>query len=131
VNDTQDWRHWAACQDENPEWWFPTAAAHTYIYKREVKRAKDICASCPIIDDCLREAVREGHVHGVWGGTSEELRKWLRKPRPGEKVRLPPQRPQCGSEAGAAAHRRRKEPLCDHCRREAAWARARRAGAAS
>lgn len=98
MNDNQDWRAWAACRDEDPDWWFTNATAGTYIYGREVKRAKDICQTCPVIDDCLRAALREGHADGVWGGTTAELRRWLRKPRPGQPVTPPPRRQHRGDE---------------------------------
>jgi WhiB family transcriptional regulator, redox-sensing transcriptional regulator len=87
-----DWRYWAACRDEDPDWFFPTAAEGTYLYQREVQRAKDVCRVCPVIDDCLREAVSQGR-HGVWGGTDEPLRRWLRKPRPGAPKPSPPPAP--------------------------------------
>jgi hypothetical protein len=137
MNDDLDWRQRADCRNYDPEWWFPTAAAHTYAYAAEARRALRICDRCPVVDPCLQDALQVGPQHGIAGGKTAEERSALRSGRPPKAVVVwplddgEPVRPQCGSEAGAAAHRRRGEPLCDHCRREATWARARRAEAAS
>jgi WhiB family redox-sensing transcriptional regulator len=132
VNDNLDWRQRGACRDEDPELFHPVGTSGPAV--AQLEEAKMVCGWCPVRQECLDDAMRIGVEYGVYGGMSETERRELRSrdARPGEKrKRIPPTRPQCGSEAGAAAHRRRKEPLCDHCRREATWARARRAGASS
>lgn len=30
--------------------------------------AKELCAACPIREECLSEALQRGEPHGVWGG---------------------------------------------------------------
>ena len=48
------------CQ-RRPELFFET-------YGRALDLAKELCASCPIRQDCLSEALQRGEPHGVWGG---------------------------------------------------------------
>lgn len=44
-------------------------------------QAKSICRRCPIWQPCLDFAMAETWVQGVWGGTTENERKKLRKAR--------------------------------------------------
>ena len=39
--------------------------------------AKAVCASCPVIDNCLRWALAAREPYGVWGGLSTEEREAL------------------------------------------------------
>jgi Transcription factor WhiB len=61
-----------------------------YFYKassREVMRAKNICngmdgeKTCPFRNECLRYAIDEGEIYGVWGGTSERDRRKIVRAR--------------------------------------------------
>ncbi|WAA19763.1 WhiB family transcription factor [Mycobacterium phage Shweta] len=47
----------------------------------EIKRAKAICASCPVIDDCLEYALTRRETHGVWGGRDAEQRALMARRR--------------------------------------------------
>ncbi|NKE59699.1 WhiB family transcriptional regulator [Lentzea sp. PSKA42] len=62
-----------ACADEDPELFFPESGQVAQISK-----AKSVCASCPILTACLSYALHHG-VQGVWGGTSEEERRAMRR----------------------------------------------------
>lgn len=46
---------------------------------RQVREAeaKSICATCPVRDDCLAEAMRNREKVGVWGGLNPEERREL------------------------------------------------------
>lgn len=47
---------------------------------KDVRRAKAICKHCPVIAECLNYALSvDTYDNGVWGGTSEEERRKLRK----------------------------------------------------
>jgi WhiB family redox-sensing transcriptional regulator len=39
------------------------------------RRAKAICATCPVKQPCLDYAMRTREQHGIWGGLSESERK--------------------------------------------------------
>jgi WhiB family redox-sensing transcriptional regulator len=45
--------------------------------RRREARAKAICATCPVIDICLRTALRNNEPFGVWGGMSPDERARL------------------------------------------------------
>lgn len=44
-----------------------------------VKRAKAVCATCPVIDECLNFAIVHNERLGIWGGTHEKERRPLRR----------------------------------------------------
>lgn len=46
-----------------------------------VKIAKDVCALCPVREDCLDHALIFRIDHGVWGGASERQRRRILKGR--------------------------------------------------
>lgn len=46
-----------------------------------VDRARAICATCPVVNDCLEYALSEHIDHGVWGGCSERERRRIAKRR--------------------------------------------------
>ena len=71
------WRDGAACVD-HPEVDFFAAPD----WSAEIARARAICASCPVADDCLGFAIATNQPDGIWGGyTSKERitlrRRWL------------------------------------------------------
>ena len=48
---------------------------------RRISQAKQVCAGCPVRAPCLEWAPRSGQEAGVWGGTSEDERRALRRMR--------------------------------------------------
>jgi WhiB family redox-sensing transcriptional regulator len=68
-----DWWRLAACQEADPELFFPVAAHGPGA--REIDMAKAICASCLVRRQCLQYALATHQLHGVWGGTSEDERQ--------------------------------------------------------
>jgi WhiB family transcriptional regulator, redox-sensing transcriptional regulator len=74
-----DWRHHAACRDEDPELFFPIGSSGPA--SRQIDQAKQVCRRCPVVTDCLRWALETGQEGGVWGGTSEEERRALKRRR--------------------------------------------------
>ena len=72
-----DWRHRAACMEEDPELFFPIGNTGPALL--QVEEAKAVCRRCPVIDDCLAWALESGQDAGVWGGLSEEERRALKR----------------------------------------------------
>jgi len=69
------WMRQAACLGSEPEVFFPpgpSAIEHT-------EAARRVCRGCTVIDDCLRVALADPTLVGVWGGTSEAQRAGLRR----------------------------------------------------
>jgi WhiB family redox-sensing transcriptional regulator len=72
-----DWRHRAACRDEDPELFFPIGTTGPAVL--QVEEAKSVCRRCTVIDDCLSWALESGQDAGVWGGLDEEERYALKR----------------------------------------------------
>ncbi|HVF06071.1 MAG TPA: WhiB family transcriptional regulator [Frankiaceae bacterium] len=72
-----DWRHRALCRDEDPELFFPIGT--TGPAAQQVEDAKAVCQRCDVVSDCLQWALETGQDAGVWGGTSEEERRAIKR----------------------------------------------------
>lgn len=75
----RDWRVRAACRDSAPDLFFPIGA--TGLALEQIEAAKAVCARCPVRTECLEFALETNQEAGVWGGTSEEERRHLRRER--------------------------------------------------
>lgn len=77
-----DWRHRAACRDEDPDLFFPVATTGP-VFERQVAEAKGVCwGYCPVRSECLSWALQTRQREGVWGGkTAEERRAMQRRDR--------------------------------------------------
>jgi WhiB family transcriptional regulator, redox-sensing transcriptional regulator len=75
--DDAGWREGAACRDADPNLFFPMGT--TGVAVDEIESAKAVCRSCPVRKRCLEFALVTNQEAGVWGGTSEEERRKLRK----------------------------------------------------
>lgn len=74
-----DWRHRAACRDEDPELFFPVGNSGPAL--AQIAEAKAVCARCPVVSQCLEWAISSGQDAGVWGGLSEDERRSLKRRR--------------------------------------------------
>jgi WhiB family redox-sensing transcriptional regulator len=72
-----DWRHKAACLDEDPELFFPIGNTGPALL--QIEEAKQVCRRCEVIDTCLKWAIESGQDAGVWGGMSEDERRALKR----------------------------------------------------
>jgi WhiB family transcriptional regulator, redox-sensing transcriptional regulator len=72
-----DWRHSALCRDEDPELFFPIGTTGPAAH--QVEAAKVVCRRCSVVEDCLTWALDTSQDSGVWGGTSEDERRALRR----------------------------------------------------
>jgi len=71
-----DWRAQAACSGYPNTLFFPPSDVAEDGLEA---RAKAVCAVCPVIEDCLEYALETNQRAGIWGGTSEQERKSLRR----------------------------------------------------
>lgn len=74
-----DWMDQGLCRNHPPGTFFPSDGVGVEVAKR-------ICATCPVVEDCLEYALRNHIDHGVWGATSERQRRRILKAR---NVRVP------------------------------------------
>lgn len=45
----------------------------------ETRKAKALCATCPIVGQCLDYAINTRKIYGVWGGATVAERKYLKR----------------------------------------------------
>ncbi len=69
------WREAAACLEvENEVNFFPNKED-----LRSILKAKSICATCPVSDECLTWALETKQSEGIWGGHTAKERRKLRR----------------------------------------------------
>lgn len=69
------WRDRAACRGTDPELFFPYSEAALL----QIEDAIDVCRRCPVVTRCLRWALDVGENDGIWGGTTAEQRRKMRR----------------------------------------------------
>ena len=72
------WQIRAACRGPHASVFYPP----THFERRKDKRlreqrAKQICAGCPVVEECLSYALGMREQHGIWGGLNEVERREL------------------------------------------------------
>ena len=72
-----DWRHHAACRDEDPELFFPIGNTGPALV--QIDEAKRVCQRCAVMESCLQWALESGQDSGVWGGLGEDERRALKR----------------------------------------------------
>ena len=105
-----DWRHHAACRDEDPELFFPIGNTGPALL--QIDEAKRVCRGCLVMEPCLQWALDSGQDSGVWGGLSEDERRALkRRTRASGPARTPDR---SNGEPAPAARRRSQPGRSDH-----------------
>jgi len=70
----EQWALQGSCTSAEPDALFVRGAAQ--------QLAKQVCMSCPVIAECLADALDNHTEFGVWGGMTERERRALLKRRP-------------------------------------------------
>ncbi len=65
------WRELAACRGADLDLFFPSRG-------EPAGPARQVCAACPVRQQCLDYAITNRVVHGIWGGLTERERRALR-----------------------------------------------------
>ena len=73
----EGWRADSACRDLDADLFFP--AGETGPAARQIVQAKAICALCPVKAECLQFALATHQDYGIWGGTTEDERRQIRR----------------------------------------------------
>ena len=68
------WTNQAACRGTDTEIFYP-------VTSDEEAEALSICATCPVRAQCLDDALRNRETYGIWGGTTPEQRRRIRRER--------------------------------------------------
>jgi WhiB family redox-sensing transcriptional regulator len=75
--ENDDWRDLSACRDTSPDLFFPVGTTGPAL--EQIATAKSVCDACPVTEPCLEFALLTNQDSGIWGGTSEDERRRLRK----------------------------------------------------
>ncbi len=71
------WRIDALCRDSNPELFFPIGSTGRAV--SQIEKAREVCLRCPAREACLEYALETNQDAGVWGGSTAEYRRDLRR----------------------------------------------------
>jgi WhiB family redox-sensing transcriptional regulator len=77
------WRYDEKCRGEDTEIFFPPR--DKALYKPIADRAKAICLgkdgkpACPVRAQCLKEAIKNDELHGIFGGMSHRERNAMKR----------------------------------------------------
>jgi WhiB family redox-sensing transcriptional regulator len=77
TNERDDWREQSACRDTDPDLFFPVGTTGPAI--EQIENAKAVCRVCDVQKNCLEYALVTNQDSGIWGGTSEEERRAIRR----------------------------------------------------
>lgn len=72
--DATTWHSRAACRGINPELFFPERGN-----PEDVEAALELCRACPVRLDCLEQAMTDMERDGIWGGSTGNQRRKLRR----------------------------------------------------
>lgn len=70
-----DWQLHGSCRGLESTVFFHPEGERGRARAARVRRAKEICDSCPVLDRCRSYALAVGEPYGVWGGMSEDERR--------------------------------------------------------
>ena len=70
-DEDRPWRSDAACKDQSALLWYPQLGS-------TMKAGREVCATCPVVAQCLEHAIGAYEREGCWGGTSDRQRRRLR-----------------------------------------------------
>jgi len=74
---TEEWRELGSCRTLDTNVFFPIG--QTGEAELAIARAKEVCETCPVSQECLEFAITTNQEYGVWGGHSEEERRIVRR----------------------------------------------------
>jgi len=77
AGDREDWRDLATCRHHDPELFFPVGTAGPAL--DQIERARRVCHRCLVRTACLSWALHHGMASGIWGGTTEDERRAMRR----------------------------------------------------
>lgn len=90
-SDVTDWRERAACFEADPELFFePNGRERDDDKAARIEAARALCEECPVVAQCLTDAIRTGDRDAIRGGlTPHERDLKVRRDRRGAVVHLP------------------------------------------
>lgn len=73
------WQEAGACRNgPASDFYPPLHVERKHERQARERRAKSVCASCPVRVQCLEHAIAVDERYGIWGGLNQEERRHLR-----------------------------------------------------
>lgn len=72
--ETWDWQLRGSCRGMDSAFFFHPDGERGPARARREERAKAVCRSCPVLEQCRRHALAVQEPYGIWGGMSESDR---------------------------------------------------------
>lgn len=72
-----DWRETARCKEMDPDLFFPVGTTGPALL--QIEAAKAVCRQCDVREECLQYAIDSNQEYGIWGGLTEEERRYMRR----------------------------------------------------
>ena len=69
-----EWQNQGSCRDLPSEMFFHPDGERGPSRINRIAKAKSVCASCPVIQQCREHALAVQEPYGIWGGLSEDER---------------------------------------------------------
>lgn len=83
---SEEWKDRGACLGEDQEIFFPDSRQSA---KALLPVAREICATCPVFDECLDHTLNAPrNEHGTWAGLDERTRAQIRGALPRKRGQL-------------------------------------------
>lgn len=70
IDDERPWVVFGACRSADADLFFP-------MTKEDTERALAVCATCPVVAECLEYALEARERYGIWGGKTDKQRRRL------------------------------------------------------
>jgi WhiB family redox-sensing transcriptional regulator len=75
VADIWEWQLQGSCRDADPRLFFHPEGERGPARRERDAAARDICSSCPVLQQCRSHALTVREPYGVWGGLTEDDRE--------------------------------------------------------
>lgn len=75
--ESYQWQYDGACAGAEVDGFFSPEHERGFARERRERAAKDFCARCPVVRECLEHALAVREEHGVWGGLNPRERSDL------------------------------------------------------
>ena len=74
------WQQTSACRSGSAaaDFYPPMHTERKHERLARERRAKSVCAACPVRTECLEHAVEVDERYGIWGGLNQDERRLLR-----------------------------------------------------
>ncbi|MBW0104385.1 WhiB family transcriptional regulator [Pseudonocardia sp. KRD291] len=74
VTEEWDWQRQAACRGMDAAAFFHPPGERGPAWRRREEQAKQVCAGCPVRQECLQHSLQIEEPFGTWGGVGERER---------------------------------------------------------